>query len=310
MVEKILLIGRPSMGKTTIKKVIFEKENPNDLILFPLESTIVLKYSVYNFMDLKISLLDTAGQSFPIYLNNTDKQMEVFGDTTALIYVFDYNLWLSNAQEVLNDIITIYNINENNKFGAKIFLFFHKIDLIYQVNVEKLNFLKNSILDQLGLPTELPIYFTSLHPELSYTIYNAFFKTLSNFSTEASVLRKAVNELFDNLSKTICFITNKDDFIINQIETTDFNLDSIHKFHEKIHYLSQSENRSSKYGISKVIEIDSKFFYMALDNINQFHPNFKNIIILSETLKKEQLVDILEKLNTKLSKILNIMEVK
>jgi len=298
------------MGKTTIKKVIFEKENPNDLILFPLESTIVLKYSVYDFMDLKISLLDTAGQSFPIYLNNKDKQMEIFGDTTALIYVFDYNLWLSNNQEVLNDIITIYNINENNKFGAKIFLFFHKIDLIYRVNVEKLNFLKNSILDQLGLPTELPIYFTSLHPELSYTIYNAFFNTLSNFSTEASVFKKAVNELFDNLSKTICFITNKDDFIINQIETTDFNLNSIHKFHEKIHYLSQSENRSSKDGISRVIEIDSKFFYMALDNIDKFHPNFKNIIILSETLKKEQLVDILEKLNIKLSKILNIMEVE
>lgn len=298
------------MGKTTIKKVIFEKENPNDLILFPLESTIRMKYSVYDFMDLKISLLDTAGQSFPIYLNNKEKQLEIFGDTRALIYVFDYNLWLSNNQKVLNDIITIYNINENNKFGVKIFLFLHKIDLIYQVNVEKLNFLKNSILDQLSLPTELPIYFTSLHPELSYTIYNAFFNTLSNFSTEASVLKKAVNELFDNLSKTICFITNKDDFIINQIETTDFNLDSIHKFHDKIYHLSKSENRSSKDGICKVIEIDSKFFYMALDNINKFHTNFKNIIILSETLKKEQLIDILEKLNVNLSKLLNIMEVE
>ncbi len=307
MVEKILLIGRPSMGKTTIKKVIFEKENPNDLILFPLEATIGMKYSVYDFMDLKISLLDTAGQSFPIYLNNKDKQMEIFGDTAALIYVFDYNLWLSNDQEVLNDIIAIYNINENNKFGVKIFLFFHKIDLIYQVNAEKLNFLKNSILDQLSLPTELPIYFTSLHPELSYTIYNAFFNTLSYFSTEASVFKKAVNELFDNLSKTICFITNKDDFIINQIETTDFNLDSIQNFHEKIYYLSQFENKSSKDGISRVIEINSKFFYMALDNISKFHLDFKNIIILSETLKKEQLVDILEKLNIKLSKILNIM---
>ena len=63
------------MGKTTIKKVIFEKENPNDLILFPLESTIVLKYSVYDFMDLKLSLLDTAGQSFPIYLNNKDRNI-------------------------------------------------------------------------------------------------------------------------------------------------------------------------------------------------------------------------------------------
>ena len=43
MATKVSLIGKPSMGKTTIKKVTFEGEDPNELILFPLEATIGIK---------------------------------------------------------------------------------------------------------------------------------------------------------------------------------------------------------------------------------------------------------------------------
>ena len=165
MVKKILLLGRPAMGKTTIKNVIFNDEEPNDLILFPLETTVDIKYSIHEFLDLRISLLDTAGQSLQIYLNNEEKQIEIFGDTGALIYIFDYNIWLSKHQVIIDDIRRIYKINENNLFGVKIFLFFHKIDLIYQVNAKKLSTLRSTITNKLALPFELPIYFNSLYPD-------------------------------------------------------------------------------------------------------------------------------------------------
>ncbi|MCK4287459.1 MAG: hypothetical protein KAX18_14710, partial [Candidatus Lokiarchaeota archaeon] len=51
------------MGKTTLKKVIFEGEDPNELILFPLEATIGIKYSIHEFMNSKVSLIDAPGQS-------------------------------------------------------------------------------------------------------------------------------------------------------------------------------------------------------------------------------------------------------
>ncbi len=292
------------MGKTTIKKFIFEKQNPDDLILFPLDSTISTKYSVYDFMDLKLSLLDTAGQSLPIYLKDEDIQMEIFNETSVLIYIFDYNIWLSNPQEIIGDIKAIYKINEDDKIGAKIFLFFHKIDLIYHLNEEILSFLKSRVLNLLDLPVELPIYFTSLHPKLRYSIYNAFFDALSNFSIEALTLRNSVQKIFNELSKIICFITNKDDYIINHIETKDFNTDLIHQLYEKLYHISKStENLTT---ISKIIEVNSKFFYMTIDNLSKFHPNFKSAIIISETPHKEKVIEILKKMKSELSKTLNI----
>ena len=307
MVEKILLMGRPSMGKTTIKKVVFEKENPDDLILFPLDATISTKYSVYDFMDLKLSLLDTAGQSLPIYLSDKDKQIEIFGDTSVLIYIFDYNIWLSNPQVVVDDIKKIYKINENEKKGSKIFLFFHKIDLVYQLNEAILSLLKSRVMNQLDLPVELPLFFTSLHPKLIFSIYNAFFAALSNFSIEVLTLKNVVQKIFNELSKTICFITNKDDYIINHIEAKDFDIDLIHLLHEKLYHLSKSyENLTTIDNVSKIIEVNSKFFYIAIDNISEFHPNFKNAIILSEIHNCEKLNEILKEIKSELSKTLNI----
>ena len=305
MVEKILLMGRPSMGKTTIKKVIFKEENPEDLILFPLDATISTKYSVYDFMDLKLSLLDTAGQSLPIYLSDEDKQIEIFGDTSVLIYIFDYNIWLSNPQEVIDDIKKIYKINDKN--GARIFLFFHKVDLIYQVNEDMLSLLKSRVLNQLDLPVELPIYFTSLHPKLLFSIYNAFFDALSNFSMEALTLKNVVQKILNKLSKTICVITNKDDYILNHIETKDFDKDLIHHLHEKLYHINKSsENLTTIDNVSKIIEVKSKFFYITIDNISEINPNFKSVIIISEIPNKEKSIEVLKKIKTELSKTLNI----
>jgi len=303
MIKKVLLVGRPAMGKTTIEKVIFRNEDPNDLLLFPLESTIDIQYSTHRLLDLKISLVDTAGQSLPIYLNNEEKQMELFGDTSALIYVFDYNIWLLKPQEIIDDIKAIYHINENNKYGAKIFLFFNKIDLIYQVNAKKLNLLRNQILNQLDLPFELQIYFTSLHPELIHTTYNAFFDIISNFSAETSNLKDIVNEVITGLTKVICFVTNQDDHIVSQVMTGDFEINFIHLFHKKVHLLSQSPEES----ITRIIELNSKFYYIIMDDISKFSSKYQKVIIISETqyLKKdykEKLNEIFDKLKQNLKK--------
>lgn len=281
MIKKVVLVGRPAMGKTTIEKVIFRNEDPNDLLLFPLESTIDIKYSVHNLLDLKISLVDTAGQSLPIYLNNEEKQSELFGDASALIYVFDYNIWLQKSQEIIDDIRAIYHINENNKYGAKIFLFYHKIDLIYQVNAKKLNLLRSKILNQLDLPLELQIYFTSLYPNLIHSTYNAFFDIISNFSAETSNLKEIVNGAIKGLTKVICFVTNQDNHIVSQVMTEDFDISFIHLFHEKVHLLSQSPEES----ITRIIELNSKFYYAIIDDISKFSSKHQKVIIISEMQK-------------------------
>ncbi|HEA70565.1 MAG TPA: hypothetical protein ENH98_01425, partial [archaeon] len=110
--------------------MIFEGEDPNELILSPLAATISLNFSIYDYMDTKVSLLDAPGQSLNLLLKDEQKQIITFGDSKAIIYIFDYPSWIKNSQDILDDVRSIYEINKKHEFGAKIILFLHKIDLV------------------------------------------------------------------------------------------------------------------------------------------------------------------------------------
>ena len=204
MTTKIVFVGKPEMGKTTIKKVVFEGSDPNELVLFPLEATITQKFSVHEFMDSKIILLDTAGQSLSSLLQDEGKQIRSFENSNAIIYIFDYPTYIENSEEIIEDIRRLYEINEKHQFNAKIILFLHKIDLMVSQKIGiKLALVAKQINKLLKLPEELNIYFTSLHPNLIYTIYNALSGSIGDLSEKISNLKEEIGNLIQNYSKTI-----------------------------------------------------------------------------------------------------------
>ena len=62
--KKIVLIGRPEVGKTSIKQVIFEGRTPKELIETPLKPTRGLATSHYNWFDIQCAVFDAAGQNY------------------------------------------------------------------------------------------------------------------------------------------------------------------------------------------------------------------------------------------------------
>ena len=300
MANKITIIGPPEMGKTTIKKVIFEGEDPNELILFPLEATIGIKYSVHQFMDSKVSLIDAPGQSLPIILQDEQKQILAFGDAGAIIYVFDYPTWISDSQDIIDDVKKIYEINKKHEFGAKIILFLHKIDLIIKKKIGTLlSFIRKQIIKQLDLPEELPLYFTSLHPNLIYTTYNAISNTISNFSENTSTLKENIKNQLKNSSKTICFVTNQDNYILIQEISEDFDTNILYYLYEELYNLSKSpETIALK---SNVVSLGPKLFNKIITSVNNHNLNFKYFVIFSETLEKEDMIKILDELKKDLN---------
>ena len=300
MANKITIIGPPEMGKTTIKKVIFEGEDPNELILFPLEATIGIKYSVHQFMDSKVSLIDAPGQSLPIILQDEQKQILAFGDAGAIIYVFDYPTWISDSQDIIDDVKKIYEINKKHEFGAKIILFLHKIDLIIKKKIGTLlSFIRKQIIKQLDLPEELPLYFTSLHPNLIYTTYNAISNTISNFSENTSTLKENIKNQLKNSSKTICFVTNQDNYILIQEISEDFDTNILYYLYEEVYNLSKSpETIALK---SNVVSLGPKLFNKIITSVNNHNHNFKYFVIFSETLEKEDMIKILDELKKDLN---------
>jgi len=288
MTTKISMVGKPEVGKTTIKKVIFEGEDPNELVLFPLEATIGIQYSVHDFMDIKISLLDSPGQSLPLLLEDEQKQLMTFGDTSAIIYIFDYPTWIENSQDIIDDIKKIYEIKKKLEVDAKIVLFLHKIDLLINKKIgSMLALIRRQVVKQLNLPEEFPIYFTSLHPNLIYTVYNAISDIFSNFSKDSSNLKEIIKETITGLSKTICVVSNQKNNLIIQVSTPDFDASTLYYLYEVIYQFSKStEEINSK---SKVINAGSKILYMLGDDISKFNSNFKNLIFFSEILEENEL---------------------
>ena len=298
---KLSLVGKPEVGKSTIKKVIFEGEDPNGLIIFPLEATIGIDYSIHSFMDLKISLLDTPGQSLPLLLEDEQKQILTFGDTSAIIYVFDYPTWIKNSQDILDDVKKIYEIRKKHGFESKIILFLHKIDLLITKKIgSMLALIRRQIIKQLDLPEELPIYFTSLHPNLIYTTYNAISDTISSFSLETSNLKVIVGHSIKGLSKTSCFVSNQDDNLIIQEMSNDFDTSILYYLYEKIYHLSKSSEFKSTN--TSIISPGAKILNMVIEDINKYHTNFKYIILLSETIEQDDLIKILDKVKIELNR--------
>jgi len=297
---KVSLVGKPSMGKTTIKKVVFEGEDPSELVLFPLEATIGIKYSVHQFMDSKVSLIDAPGQSLPIILQDEQKQLLAFGDASAIIYVFDYPTWISDSQDIIDDVRKIYEINKKHEFGAKIILFLHKIDLIIKKKIGTLlSFIRKQIIKQLALPEEVPLYFTSLHPNLIYTTYNAISNTISNFSENTSDLKENIKVQLKNSSKTSCFVTNQDNYLLIQEISDDFDANILYYLYEEVYNLSKSPEQISIK--STVVSLGPKLFNRVITGVNNHNSNFKYIVIFSETLEKEDMIKILDELKKDLN---------
>ena len=299
MATKISMVGKPEVGKTTIKKVIFEGEDPNELVIFPLEATIGIKYSVPDFMNLKISLLDSPGQSLPLLLEDEQKQILTFGDTSAIIYIFDYPSWIENSQDIIDDIKKIYEIKKKQEFDAKIILFLHKIDLLINKKIgSMLALIKRQVIRQLNLSEELPIYFTSLHPNLIFTVYNAISDIFSNYSRDSSNLKKLIKKIINGLSKTICVVSNQDNNLIIQVSSSDFDTSILYYLYEAIYKLSKSpEEPLSK---SKFINAGANILYMLGENISNYHSNFKDILFFSETLEEKDLNKLIDEVKEEL----------
>ncbi|UCC18656.1 MAG: 50S ribosome-binding GTPase [Promethearchaeota archaeon] len=304
MATKVTFVGKPEVGKTTIKKVILEGEDPNELIMFPLEATIGIQYSLHDFMDLKVSLLDSPGQSLPVLLEDEQKQLMTFGDTGAIIYIFDYPNWIENSQDIIDDIKKIYEIRNKLEVEAKIVLFLHKIDLLIHKKIgSMLALIRRQVIKQLNLPEELPIYFTSLHPNLIYTVYNAISDIFSNFSKDSSQLKEIIKNIIHSLSKTICVVSNQKNNLIIQVSSSDFDSSILYYLYEGIYKSNKlSEESHSK---SKFINAGSKILYMVGENISNYHPNFNDILIFSEVLQEEDLKKLIEQVKEELDQHYN-----
>ena len=295
--NKISLIGRAGVGKTSMIKLVFEGYDPKDLMIKPLEPTKGINPKSYYWMDLELGVFDTSGQELPFLLGDENEKLLAFENANIVIYTFDYPIWTSKSQEIINEIHSIYNSLKEINREIKFVLIFHKVDLINQKIKKNYLSMKNGIKKRINLPENVPIYFTSLHPEAVHSTFNAFSDIISNLSTETKNLKEILSRNIIAFPKSICFITKKDNSVIVQSIGSEFNISNIHNLYILIaHYRNLTQDLSMFDKKIHYVDSGTQILGYIIENLEDFNPNLNTLIVFSEKYDSEDLAELLSKI--------------
>jgi small GTP-binding protein len=183
--KKIVIVGPPGAGKTTIKKVFFEMANPFELLKASLKPTRGINSSVYTLFDLKLGVFDLAGQENKDWFKSERK---IFNSTNLIICVIDINTYLKEILDFLNNLIIVYE--EINLRNCSIIVLAHKIDLIDKLYLQhKIKALYDFIKAKKKL--EIKIYQTSIAKEYFLRSYDITSGVIANLiSQKTSMVKK------------------------------------------------------------------------------------------------------------------------
>lgn len=301
--KKILILGRASTGKTSIKKVIFEGKNPQEFLEESIEPTRGVSPSIYSWFDLTLGFFDTSGQELDVLLSDDQILSTAFENSDYIIYVFDYIIWNSQQQEIINEINNILRIIKTKSYNMKLILFCHKIDLIkkqkygskasQQIMDKYFQLQISGIRHKIEENFNLPIYFTSLYPKLIYNLYTAFCDILGKLSRQSLNIKSLIEGTIINFSKTMGFITNTKNNIVAQVISEDFNIELLNYAHNLTAQLNQTfldmvENDNINYFLLS----SYKGLTIIMKHLNLKELNIMNLICISETLTNDEIVDL------------------
>ncbi len=177
--QKILLLGKKEVGKTTIRKSIFEYANPEDLLKNPPKSTKEIEYHPYSYFDINTLIFDLPGNE--IEKGFTTIFSEDFTEIDHMIYIVDILEFSEHYYEIY-DLLRDLTENIRSKYQSTVIsLFIHKIDLL---PIEEVREFRESITEfhndfQMTQEVDIPIFFTSIKSEflkrLNFAFLNLFY---------------------------------------------------------------------------------------------------------------------------------------
>ncbi|MHA1720493.1 MAG: GTPase domain-containing protein [Promethearchaeota archaeon] len=148
MAIKLVLVGPMDVGKSTLRKWLFEGESIFKLLENPLEPTYGVENYSYHLFLKDIGVFDLAGQENEKWFQ---ERPDVFNESDLILNVLDARF----APKIISDKINLaYKVESKQAPQSSFFFLIHKIDLIDISHLEKI---KNALKDK-----KLDIFYTSI----------------------------------------------------------------------------------------------------------------------------------------------------
>ncbi len=182
MSKKIIFVGPPKAGKTTLRKIFFEGENSKRLLEFGLEPTHGQE-SIYLKLSENVGIFDLAGQENQRWFETDDKK--IFYNVDVLIVVIDISMAL---EEIIDFTKKVINIKNDMSPSCITYVLFHKIDLVQTEKISKLIRVLNKIYP---IEKKTNFLFTSVKREYIAKTFSNFIEILNRCLTEEGIQNKS-----------------------------------------------------------------------------------------------------------------------
>lgn len=174
--KKIVFIGPPGVGKTTIKNVFFEKANPLNLLKNSIAPTRGVNASLFNIKGKEVGVFDLAGQENENWFN---QDRNVFAYANLIICVLDVNSYLKDMLEFIKKIVNIIKEIRLEKLSLVILL--HKIDLAEILYLQhKVKAVEEFVDKEVSSMGGISIYTTSISKKYFLDTYDVIAEILLN----------------------------------------------------------------------------------------------------------------------------------